>query len=76
MNNFGRIVACGMISEYNKVGDEKYPLRNLMSIVAKRITMRGFIVGDKNMGKIYKAECSPRCARYQAFKLHQRLTIA
>ncbi|KAF7863781.1 hypothetical protein EAF04_006746 [Stromatinia cepivora] len=53
MNDFGRIVACGMISEYNKSDDEKYPIKNLMSIVAKRITMRGFIVGDANMGPLY-----------------------
>jgi NADPH-dependent curcumin reductase CurA len=50
MNNFGRIVACGMISQYNCKPGEQYPLRNLMQIVAKRITMRGFIVSDENMG--------------------------
>lgn len=55
MNNFGRIVACGMISQYNCKPGEQYPIRNLMQVVAKRITMRGFIVGDENMGpKHYK----------------------
>jgi NADPH-dependent curcumin reductase CurA len=43
MNNFGRIVACGMISQYNCKPGEQYPLRNLMQIVAKRITMRGVV---------------------------------
>ncbi|TVY84961.1 NADP-dependent oxidoreductase [Lachnellula suecica] len=53
MNNFGRIIACGMVSDYNKTDDEKYPVRNMFQVVAKRITMRGFIVGDKNMGPVY-----------------------
>ena len=52
MNNFGRIVACGMVSEYNRPDSEKYGIKNLMLVVAKRITMRGFIVGDKNMGPL------------------------
>ena len=50
MNPFGRIVACGMVSEYSKTDAEKYGVRNLMLIVGKRITMRGFIVSDENMG--------------------------
>ncbi|KAF2638368.1 NAD(P)-binding protein [Massarina eburnea CBS 473.64] len=50
MNEFGRIVACGMISQYNQPMEERYPVRNLFYIVSKRITMRGFIVGDANMG--------------------------
>ncbi|CAN9352489.1 unnamed protein product [Alternaria alternata] len=50
MNNFGRIVACGMISQYNLKPGEQYPIRNLMQVVAKRLTMRGFIVSDDNMG--------------------------
>lgn len=53
MNDFGRIVACGMVSQYSLVGDQIYGVRNLMNIVAKRITMRGFIVSDKNMGPVY-----------------------
>lgn len=50
MNNFGRIVACGMISQYNLRPEESYPIKNLMQVVAKRLTIRGFIVGDANMG--------------------------
>jgi NADPH-dependent curcumin reductase CurA len=55
MNNFGRIIACGMISQYNSAPADLYPIRNLMQVVAKRLTMRGFIVSDANMGpKHYK----------------------
>lgn len=50
MNNFGRIVACGMISQYNVKPEESYPIKNLMQVVGKRLTMRGFIVSDANMG--------------------------
>lgn len=53
MNNFGRIIACGMVSEYNKPEGERYGITNLMYIVSKRITFRGFIVGDKNMGPLH-----------------------
>jgi len=56
MNNFGRIIACGMISQYNAKPGEQYPIRNLMNIVAKRITMRGFIVSDENMGPKHAKE--------------------
>lgn len=53
MNNFGRIIACGMVSQYNLAEQEKYPLRNLMQFVAKRLKMQGFIVSDANMGPKY-----------------------
>jgi NADPH-dependent curcumin reductase CurA len=56
MNNFGRIIACGMISQYNAKPGEQYPIRNLMSVVAKRLTIRGFIVSDENMGPKHHKE--------------------
>ena len=49
MKPFGRIVACGMISQYNLQPDERYAIRNLISVVGKRLKMQGFIVGDPNM---------------------------
>ncbi|KAJ5649037.1 uncharacterized protein N7484_002760 [Penicillium longicatenatum] len=53
LNNFGRAVVCGMISQYNSA---PYPISNLINIVAKRLTLRGFIVGDANMGPVYTKE--------------------
>ena len=45
MRSFGRIVACGMIEQYNATEAPKGP-PNLMNIVGRRLTMRGFIVSD------------------------------
>jgi NADPH-dependent curcumin reductase CurA len=44
MNVFGRLVECGMISQYN--AKEPYGLKNLMNIVGKQLKMQGFIVGS------------------------------
>jgi NADPH-dependent curcumin reductase CurA len=45
MRTFGRIVACGMIEQYNATEPPKGP-PNLMNIVGRSLTMRGFIVLD------------------------------
>jgi NADPH-dependent curcumin reductase CurA len=45
MNNFGRIVLCGMTSVYNATRPPRAP-RNLVSAVPKRLTLKGFIVHD------------------------------
>jgi NADPH-dependent curcumin reductase CurA len=45
MADFGRIAACGMIADYNADTPPPGP-RNLMMLVSKRLTLRGFIVSD------------------------------
>jgi NADPH-dependent curcumin reductase CurA len=45
MADFGRIALCGAIAGYNAEAPEPGP-RNLMMVVAKRLTLRGFIVTD------------------------------
>ena len=45
MNNFGRIVVCGMIANYNATEPQPGP-RNLALLISKRLTMQGFIVSD------------------------------
>ncbi|KAL4799138.1 hypothetical protein BDV19DRAFT_327099 [Aspergillus venezuelensis] len=50
LNNFGRVVVCGMISQYNSA---PYPIKNISYVLTKRLTMRGFIVGDAGMGDKY-----------------------
>ncbi|CAG8974334.1 hypothetical protein HYALB_00006181 [Hymenoscyphus albidus] len=56
MNEFGRIVCCGMVSGYNTPDPEKYGVKTLAHVVMKRLTMRGFLIGDKNMGPFYAAD--------------------
>jgi NADPH-dependent curcumin reductase len=45
LNDFGRMVLCGMVSEYNDV--EPRPGPNLMAAVRKRLKLQGFIVSDQ-----------------------------
>ena len=56
MNDHGRIVACGQISQYNLPVEEQYGIKNTLEIVGKRLTMRGFIVTDEDMGPKYEKE--------------------
>lgn len=45
-----------MISQYNTPPSSAYPIKNLMQVVAKRLKIQGFIVGDANMGPKYTKE--------------------
>ena len=47
MNDFGRIVCCGMISSYNDQSPQPGP-SNLFKVIGKRLRMQGFIVRDHN----------------------------
>ncbi|KAF4391962.1 hypothetical protein F8388_004291 [Cannabis sativa] len=44
MNTFGRIAACGVISEYTDTNKRAAP--NMLDIVYKRIVIRGFLAAD------------------------------
>ncbi len=66
MKDFGRIVACGMVSQYSLPDDQKYGVKNMFLVVSKRITMRGFIVGDADMGPVYAKEHMERVSKWLA----------
>jgi NADPH-dependent curcumin reductase CurA len=55
MADFGRIACCGAIADYNAETPPPGP-RNLMMLVSKRLTMRGFIVTDHGdvAGEFYR----------------------
>lgn len=63
-NDFGRIIACGMISQYNT--KDYYGVKGLMLVVAKRLLIRGFIVGDKDFGPKYQAEFAENMPKWLA----------
>ena len=44
MNDFGRVAMCGQIGQYSGGGEEPGP--NLMGVVLKRLTVRGFLCRD------------------------------
>lgn len=54
INDFGRIVCCGMIAE--RTSKERYFMKGMMNILSKRLSIRGYIVADKNMGPMYAEE--------------------
>lgn len=64
MNDFGRVIACGMVSEYSTPEPERHGIKNLMQVVAKRLTIRGFIVGDANMGPKYWTERNENISKW------------
>jgi NADPH-dependent curcumin reductase CurA len=59
LNHYGRVVACGRISEYLKSPEDAYRLRNWHVIGARNATMRGFLIYDL-------AEHFPRAERQMA----------
>ncbi|KAG0262559.1 hypothetical protein BG011_010061 [Mortierella polycephala] len=52
MNLNGRIIVSGMISQYNTA--TPYRVRNLAHLISKRLTMRGFVIGD--LAEEYEAD--------------------
>lgn len=64
LNNFGRIVACGMISDYNKKPENRYPIRNTYYVVTKRLTFRGFIQGDPGFADKWTGEHQERVSQW------------
>jgi NADPH-dependent curcumin reductase CurA len=72
MADFGRIACCGMIAGYNAETPTPGP-RNLMMLISKRLSLRGFIVSDHRdaAGDFYR-----RAGQWLADgELHHRETV-
>ncbi len=73
LNDHGRVAVCGAIADYNADQPSPGP-RNMMMLVSKRLTLRGFIVSDH--GDL-AAEFHSRAVDWVADgKLRHRETIA
>ena len=73
-----KIVACGMVSQYNITDpDQKYGVKNLGVFVVKRLTMRGFVFTDADMGPKYTVDHQKNVAKWiseGSFKAQQSVT--
>ncbi|KAL8693499.1 MAG: hypothetical protein Q9218_001688 [Villophora microphyllina] len=78
LTNYGRIVTCGMVSQYNVASeDERYGVKNLANVVSKRLKMQGFIVGDPGFGPKYAVDHQKNVAKWihdGSFKAQQSVT--
>lgn len=50
MNNFGRVVVCGLISQYDL---NPYPITNIHNVLVKCLIIRVIIASDYGMGAVY-----------------------
>ncbi|KAK4222426.1 hypothetical protein QBC38DRAFT_82035 [Podospora fimiseda] len=66
LNNWGRIVACGMISQYNLTPEERTGPKNIFQVVSKRLEMRGFIVSDAGFGDKYAQDHQQKLQKWLA----------
>jgi NADPH-dependent curcumin reductase CurA len=58
LNDFARIVVCGLVAQYNDTTPRPGP--NLQVLLTRRLTMRGFIVSDHlARGAAFQAEIGP-----------------
>ncbi|HCO26479.1 MAG: NADP-dependent oxidoreductase [Gimesia sp.] len=72
LNDFGRIVSCGMISTYNDKSPQPGP-DNLFKIISRRLRMQGFIVRDHDD---IREEFQNRMTEWiQAGKMHWEETV-
>lgn len=73
LREHGRVAICGTVSSYND-GGASSGLRNEFKIVAKRLRLQGFLIGDHL--DLHDAFLRDAGAWYRAGKLIQRTTIA
>ncbi|KAK5134698.1 hypothetical protein LTR08_006213 [Meristemomyces frigidus] len=78
LNVKGRVVGCGMISQYNTPPEQQYGVKNMVNLIAKQLTLRGFIVSDPDMGPRYTAEHQKNVQKWihdGSFKAEMSVTV-
>ncbi|OAA36672.1 NADP-dependent leukotriene B4 12-hydroxydehydrogenase [Metarhizium rileyi] len=65
LNVLGRVVTCGMISQYNNAG-QSHGIRNMMQVVSKQLTIQGFLVGNPEFGPAYYKEHQEKLQQWLA----------
>ncbi|KAJ2602920.1 hypothetical protein GGF40_000408 [Coemansia sp. RSA 1286] len=73
MRPFGRIAACGMISQYNTTPETAYQLKNIVNIVPKKVSIFGYIVTDYYAKPDYKNFIDEVSAKLQEGKVSYKL---
>ncbi|EXJ72156.1 uncharacterized protein A1O5_04660 [Cladophialophora psammophila CBS 110553] len=62
MREHGRVIICGLISDYSAAPGQRYPLYNYSVILRRRLTVRGFVVFDH--GFVYHAKHQANVQRW------------
>jgi len=74
MNDHGRVVLCGAISDYDKPPTEKYGVKNTFHVVAKALTIQGFLLF--NFTPEQNADCTATLLQWlQEGKLQNEVTV-
>ncbi|KAK3386780.1 hypothetical protein B0H63DRAFT_430575 [Podospora didyma] len=66
MNQWGRVVLCGMASQYKLEPEERYGVKNLLLALAKRISLRPFLVFDEGFGPAYTKDHQAKMQKWLA----------
>ena len=57
-------MSCGSVSQTSKRPEDQYRIKNMPLVIGKRLTIRGFIVFDPDMGPKYWAEHQENMQRW------------
>ncbi|KAJ2784805.1 hypothetical protein GGI15_002132 [Coemansia interrupta] len=73
MRFFGRIAACGMISQYNATPETAYHIKNLGNVVTKKVTIYGYIISDYFAKPVYKEFIDEVSSKFKKGDIQYRL---
>ncbi|KAJ2727154.1 hypothetical protein GGI07_000038 [Coemansia sp. Benny D115] len=73
MRPYGRVAACGMISQYNATPEQAYHIKNLVNIVPKKVSIFGYIVSDYYAKPDYKKFIEEVSAKLKEGKIKYKL---